>query len=260
MRIIDRYAYNNRLTKVGPAYKFGLAVLVIALCLVLNEIWVGVLVVGWMFYLGVYHAGLPARTFGRLLIAEGSFLLLTSVGVAVSVSVGPSPLPWQMVIGPLTFSSSPEALALMLLLLTRALGATAAMNFLALTTPLMDILVVLRRLRVPETLIDVMVVMYRFIFVLLDTLERMVTAQGSRLGYQTGYWRSMQNAGQLGARLFLNAMARSQRLETAVSARGFNNNLTVLQPTYQPFPRFTVWLVAITATLLLAKGGTLWLS
>ena len=169
-------------------------------------------------------------------------------------------MPWQLAVGSLTFSSSPEALAQMLLLLTRALGATAAMNFLALTTPLMDILVVLRRLRMPETLIDVMVVMYRFIFVLLDTLERIATAQGSRLGYQGGYWRSMQNAGQLGARLFLNAMARSERLETAVSARGFNNRLTVLQPTYQPFPHFTFWLIAITTTLLLVKGGASWLS
>jgi len=34
----------------------------------------------------------------------------------------------------------------------------------------------MRRMRLPEPLIDVMVIMYRFIFVLLETLNKMLTA------------------------------------------------------------------------------------
>ena len=141
----------------------------------------------------------------------------------------------------------------MIFLVTRALGAASALNFLALTTPLIDIVGLLRKMRLPEAIIDIMVIMYRFIFVLLDTLDRMVMAQTSRLGFQTGYWRQMQNTGQLGARLFINALNRSERLETAAAARGFNGTMRMIERDYRPFPHYTLWLTGITLTLVGAR-------
>ncbi len=61
------------------------------------------------------------------------------------------------------------------------------MNFMAMTTPLVDMVDLFRRVGVPVILIDVMTLMYRFIFVLLDSLDRMYVAQNSRLGYRS--WR-----------------------------------------------------------------------
>jgi cobalt/nickel transport system permease protein len=259
MQLIDRYAYTNKLAKVSPAAKALLALWVIGLCLGLNRPLVGLTALVWMAGLAIGLAGIPGKVFGRVLLAEGSFLLLTSIGVALSVSTEAAGQPWQINLGPLWLSTSPDGLYQMLLLVSRALGAAAALNFLAFTTPLVDIVVLLRRLHVPEALIDVMVVMYRFIFVLLDTLERMMTAQASRLGYQAGYWRSMQNAGQLGARLFVNATERTQVLETAVASRGFEGSLKVLSPDYRSFPQYGLWLAAITVSLVLVRFGALWM-
>jgi cobalt/nickel transport system permease protein len=233
MHIIDRYAYTNRIRRLDPAHKAALACLVIALCLLLSRPWVGLAAAAWMWALAVFWAGLPGRVFLRVLLAEGLFLCLAVVGVAVSVSSAPPPEAlqgWQ--VGPLWLSTSPASLALAGLLVTRALGCAAAMNFLALTTPLVDMVELLRRWRVPVLLIDLMTIMYRYIFVLLESLSRMHTAQQSRLGYST-WWRSMRSAGLLGSRLFLDAYQRARRMQIALESRSYTGDLRVLPTSYQ---------------------------
>ena len=74
MHIIDQYAYGNRIRKVDPAYKVGLALTVLLLCLLLSEPLVGAVAVIWMFALAVGLAKVPARVFGRVLLAEATFL------------------------------------------------------------------------------------------------------------------------------------------------------------------------------------------
>lgn len=178
MRLIDRYAYSSRLRRIDPAQKGGLALLAILLCLLLDRPAVGLLAVGWMPPLTVRWARVPLRVFGRVLLAEGLFLTVSALGVALSVGLAPAPPPaWAWQLGPLWLSSGPAALDSAARLLARALGCAAALNFLTLTTPLTDLIDLLRRLRLPETLIDLMTLVYRTIFVLFECLQRMAVAQ-----------------------------------------------------------------------------------
>ena len=258
VHLIDRYAYSNRIRSVDPGYKAGLAFTVLLLCLVLSKPSVGILAVGWMFFLSVYLAGIPARTFGRVLLAEATFLVLATIGVVISLSAAdPSGIStWITRLGPIWISSSPDALDQGLTIVTRALGAAAAMNFLALTTPLVDIVELLRRWHVPIILIDIMTVIYRFIFVLLDSLEKIYVAQDSRLGYNTSYFRAMNSAALLGSRLFIDAFQRSRRLQVALDSRGYDGGDLRVLPSRYTSGRRLVWIGgALVASLVLA-----WLS
>lgn len=250
MHIIDQHAYTNRISRVDPAHKAGLAILVIMLCIVLNRIAVGLLAVGWMWGLATWWAGLPWRVFGRVLLVEGMFLTLAVIGVALSFSLAPPGTGWSLSIGPLWVSSNPAAMQTAALLVARALGSAAAMNFLALTTPLVDIIDLLRRLRVPPLLIDLMTLIYRFIFTLLESLNRMYTAQDTRLGYSS-FRRSMISAGLLGSRLFIDAYQRSQRLQIALESRGYAGELRVLPGDYRRDGHALWYGVAIAASLTL---------
>ena len=235
MHLIDRYAYGNRIRQVDPALKAGLASTILLLCLLLNEPLVGLVAVGGTSVLTITIAHIPAKTFGRVLLAQAAFLIMATIGIVISVSlVNPTGFTdWSCQIGPLWLSSSPAALQQAGLIVTRALGAAAAMNFLALTTPLVDLLDLGRRLHVPIILLDLMTLTYRFIFVLLDSLDTMYNAQACRLGYHTSYRRSMNNAAVLGSRLFIDAFQRSRRLEIALQSRGFESDLRVLPTTYE---------------------------
>jgi cobalt/nickel transport system permease protein len=256
MSIIDRYAYNNRLRAVDPAYKAGLALLVLLACLVADRPAVGLLAAAWMGLLAVLLAGLPAGVFCRVLLAELFFLLLASIGIAVDVhlasgaALAAAPGAWSLQVGPFLITSSPQMVDAALHVVFRALGATAALNFLALTTPLVDLVNLLRRLRVPALLIDLMTVTYRFIFILFDTFGRIYTAQCCRLGYSSPA-RSFASAGRLGSRLFIDAYRRSQRLQLALDARGFDGELRVLPRSYSASPAL-LWAGAATLASLLA--------
>jgi cobalt/nickel transport system permease protein len=254
MHMIDRHAYSNRLRRVEPAQKGGLAALAIGLCLLLDRPAAGLLTVAWMLALATLWARVPPLAFGRALLAEGLFLLSSVAGVALSVGLGRGgPAAWQL--GPLWLGSSPAALGLAARLLTRALGCAAALNFLILTTPLVDLIDLLRRLRVPEVLIDLMTVLYRTIFVLLESLQRMSTAQDARLGYSSPRG-SLHSAATLASRLFLETYERSRRMQLALDSRGGDGPLRVLPIDYARAPR-ACWLGAAMAASLLLAGLSL---
>ncbi|KAB8145955.1 cobalt ECF transporter T component CbiQ [Chloroflexia bacterium SDU3-3] len=252
MHGIDRYAYTNNIRWLDPAQKGGLAALALALCLALPSPLVGLAALGWMAALATLWAGVPARAVARAMLAEALFLALSVAGVALSVALDAPGLPWQWRVGPLWLATSPQALHLAALLLARALGCAAAMSFLALTTPLVDLIDLLRRLRVPDLLIDLMTLIYRFIFILLESMERMRTAQESRAGYR-GFWGGMRDAGLLGSRLFIDAYARSRRLDLALQSRGHAGGpLAVLPADYRRSAQPAWLMAALAASLLLA--------
>jgi cobalt/nickel transport system permease protein len=159
---------------------------------------------------------------------------------------------WAVNIGPLWLSSSPASLYLGISLIARALGAASAMNFLALTTPMVDIVELFRRLHVPEEIIDIMTIIYRYIFVLLGSLERMRMAQDSRLGYQTTYFRAMNSAALLGSQLFIDAYQRSKRLQIALQSRGYTDSLKVLPARYSKDRRILWYGVLVASNMILA--------
>ncbi len=255
MAMIDRYAYSNRLRSVEPAYKAGLSLAILLICLLANRPAVGLVAAAWMFVLATALARIPVRTAARVLLAELFFLALASIGIAVGIQGRGSAVPageWAVTLGPLTLFSSPQMLAAAFGALCRALGATAALNFLAMTTPLVDLVALLRRLRVPALLIDMMTVTYRFIFILLETLDRIYTAQCCRLGYSSPR-RSLASAGPLGSRLFIDAYRRSQRLQIALDARGYDGDLRVLPAVYGTSPALLWTGMAAIASLVILR-------
>jgi cobalt/nickel transport system permease protein len=256
MQTIDQYAYGNHLRLVDPLHKALLAGVTLVLCLALNTIAVGVIAIVWMFCLAVWVARIPARVFMGVLLAEGAFMVLTTVGVAISLTLkDPTGIAqWGWRLGPLWISTSSERIHLAITLVARALGCASAMNFLSLTTPLVDLIDAGRRLHLPPVLIDIMTIIYRYIFVLLESLERMRTAQESRLGY-ANFRRGISSAALLTTRLFIETYQRSKRLQTALESRGYVNDLRVLPLTYERDWRLVLIGFGIVASLILVKWG-----
>ena len=253
MLTIDHFIHSNRGRGVDPAQKGLLALLTLSLCLLLDRPAVGLLACVWMWAIVALWAGLPSHIFGRVLFGQGAFLLIGVAAIAATISLGSEPelpLSWWVQMGPMVIGTSLESMDRALSIATRALGCVAAMDFLVLTTPLVDIVDLLRRVRVPNILIDVVTLTCRFIFVLIDSVDRMHTAQDSRLGYSS-LRSSMSSLGLLGSRLFVESYQRSKRLEIALESRGFAGDLRVLPASYR-FDHTLWWLgLAVVASQLI---------
>lgn len=230
MRWIDRYAYTNRLHRLDPAYKAGFSLGALLLCLIYDRPLVSGGIVILFVILSILWAALPAGFVVRLITAEASFLLVGVLGVAVNVHL--DPVGTGLALGNVHFSFSSGSIDLAVRILLRALGCAAAMNFLAATTPLVDLIDLMRRLRVPDLLIDLMILIYRFIFASLDSLERMVIAHEARLGF-SGWRNALHSSADIGARLFIETFRRTQLLDTALQGRCWDGTLRVLPQEYE---------------------------
>ncbi len=249
--LIDRYAYGNRLRHTEPALKAGIALTVLTLCLALDHPLTSLWALGWMSLLTVAVARIPAKVFGRILLGESTFLALATVGIAVTFTVAtpPEATLWHWRLGSLWIFGTAEELSTALRTVFRALGAVSAMNFLALTTPLVDLVELLRRWHVPGALIDITAMVYRATFLLLDNLNRMRTAQECRLGYATAR-NSMHSAALLGGNLFMKTFQQGRRFQYALDARGFDGELRVLPAKYQSNPTLAMWGVSGVIAML----------
>lgn len=256
MYSIDRYAWSNAIADVDPRQKASLAGMALLLCLTLNQPVVSLVAILWMVGTALLWARLPVRAVIGVLLGEFFFLVLGTLGLLVSVGAAPSgPVVWAWSLGATWLYVSPAALWLASGLLLRALGCATAMSFLALTTPLVDLIDLLRWLRLPMLLIDLMTISYRSIFVLLDCIERTYLAQDSRLGYRNAM-RTWVSASALGSRIFLESWRRTQQLGLALESRGYQGGVLNVLPTAYRRP-WSGWL--LTAALIASLGGVfLW--
>jgi cobalt/nickel transport system permease protein len=103
------------------------------------------------------------------------------------------------------------------------------------TTQFPDLIHALRHLRVPAPLVAVISFMYRYLFVLVDEVMRLLRARDARSAYhQSGgksplIWRA-RVAGNMAGQLFLRSYDRSERVYAAMLARGYQGQLLTLNP------------------------------
>ncbi|MGE2836055.1 cobalt ECF transporter T component CbiQ [Mycobacterium sp. SMC-4] len=152
-------------------------------------------------------AGLPNLHLMRMLRVPLVFIVVA--GASTAVSVDPA--------GP-TFTTSAEAVLRACETAARAIAATAAVMLLASTTPMSDLTDSMRRIGLPSACVDVITVMYRMIFLLLESLTVIRKSQTARLGY-SGVRRSVRSAGLLTAAVLVRAWRRGQALERGLAGR-----------------------------------------
>lgn len=94
--------------------------------------------------------------------------------------------------------------------------------------PFDQLLVALRRLRVPAILLAILAFMYRFLFVFWDELATMRSARRARSFSRAGFAFRWQVAAQMIGMLLIRALGRSERVYGAMCARGWNGTLRTL--------------------------------
>ena len=111
----------------------------------------------------------------------------------------------------------------------------SCLAFIGWTTPLMELIPVFQRLGIPAVLIDLALMIYRFLFVTATTLGEMHRAQSWRLG-RADYRSRMRALSMLASGLFLRCVQRARRLEDGIEARGYQGRLWVLAPRHAASP------------------------
>jgi cobalt/nickel transport system permease protein len=231
---IDDAAWSSAWRRRSPGDKMLLCLGLVVCALVLPA-WPGSLLVGGTaVVLALGPARVPARTFGRAVRWPLAFVVVGAVTAVVQVGAGG--IGW-----------APDAAARGGALVGHAVAGSAAVLLLATTTPMSDLLPALRRLRVPAAVVEVASVVYRLLFVLLESLGTIREAQTARMGYSS-WRRSYRSSGVLAAAVLTRSWDRARRMQDGLAGRGMEDGLRVL-PEVLPSSR-----VFLTATVLGLAG------
>lgn len=240
MMIIDRLAHSNEWSRRHPMDKMVLAGGLLLLSLALPPVPGGPFVLAGALGAAVFGARIPATEFARLMAMPAAFIVSGALVLALSLRLdGPGPV----------LALSPDGLATAVEVSLRAMAASASLLLLMATTPISDVLGLLRSARVPAPLIEVVVLVYRFIMLVIGAAGTIRIAQASRLGYSS-VRRSIRSTGLLAAALLPRSLERGRRLEVGLAARASDGSLRVLSSVPPPSPMFL--LAAIGAHVAVA--------
>jgi cobalt/nickel transport system permease protein len=231
---IDALAHGNRLRVLPPGHKLAFTAVLLLLALVapppvqlLISLWLALWIVG--------YAGIPASLYLPMLLLPLGFAVSSLPAIVIN-GVGPGAFAgvqadvWKGLSQPVagwTLYISRQGLSQAMVLLSRSVAATSALFFLLLTTPFNELIQVLRQLRLPPLLLELMVYVYGFIFTLWAIADEIAVAQRARSGYSSRR-RSLRSLDLLIGQLLQRSMASYRGLAMGLAARGFQGELRLV--------------------------------
>lgn len=223
---IDYYAYASAIRGWNPYFKAAFSMACLVLCLAYDSLAVSAAVILAMAWVTVCLGGLPLRRYLPLLSIPLVFMLLGSAAIAFGVSLHPAGQ-YRLRLGFFYLYSSRESLLQGLHLMLKALGAVSAMYMLTLSTPASEIIQVLRAVHVPKVIVELMSLIYRYIFILMDTQGRMKNAASARLGY-CDYRTALSTFGRTASNLLVVSLKKGDAYYQALASRCYSGELRFL--------------------------------
>ena len=225
MLLIDKLSYQSKLRYVNASEKLVYALLTLVLCVLSRSVKVAVLVFAVNGVLTVGKGGIPLFRYIKLLMIPLAFLAAGTAAVMINVSRIPMDA-FALPAGEWYITGSCEGIRRGLRLCVTALSAVSSLYFLSLNTVMTDILCACRKLHFPSLLTELMLLIYRFIFVLFETASSITVSQQSRLGNRSFKTR-IRSFGKLGSSLFILALKRSGALYDAMESRCYDGSIRV---------------------------------
>ncbi len=193
-------------------------------------------------------AGLPLGYLARRLLLVLPFA--GTIALLLPFTSPGEPI-WSTHLGPWEWTLTAQGLSSALLLLARALTASMAVFILVATTPFDRLLHAMHRLGTPRIIVLVLAFLYRYLFVLVDEAMRMYRAAQARNLGRRRRGRVAVAAALLGS-LFLRTYERAERVYMAMTARGFQGRIELLEPLH--FHLGDAAFTALGMAFLLALG------
>lgn len=247
MITIDKLCYNSRLRYVNADEKFWFSILTLIACVGSRSVMISVIALLATGILTVYKGGIPAARYLHYLTVPLVFLLLSTLAIIFNISHTPGDL-FSLSFGQWYLNINKEDLLYAARLIATALAAVSCLYFLSLNTPIPDILDTLRRLHCPRLLIELMLLIYRFIFVLLEISSAISVAQKSRLG-NINYRTSLKSFSALASALFIRSIKKSGLLYDAMESRCYNGTIHVLSESYPPVKKDIIYIAVFEIIL-----------
>lgn len=259
MKDIDKYAYTSALRTIDPTQKVLFTLLILITCLMAKSILMFCFVILLMGFITIYKGLTAVSLYIKLMAVPLTFLLLSILTLIFEFSRDPSVYLIFFKIGSFYVGITNSSLQTVCILFFKVFASVSCLYFLCLSTPMTDILQVFEKFKCPSLLTEMMSLIYRFIFVLIDTAYTMHTAQTSRLGY-INFRLGIRSFGMLLSTVLIRSLKMNDNLYTALECRGYTGSLKVLsEDTYKKVSLlYFILIEGVLMGLILLENYLLW--
>ncbi len=228
---LDSVAQQNGFRHIHPGTKLLLGLGSLVICLISPFPFVQ-LISGIILSIVLLFPGkIPARLYAELLVGPAFFAVM-SVIVLLFV-LGGGDVIWQF--NPaswLNLNITTGAVKESILVLCRVFGCSISLFFIVLTTPMTDLFNGMKRIGIPVEVIDLMMIIYRYIFIVYAQAVEIWQAQVMRLGYSKPV-EAIRSFSMLCGMLFISSWNAGEDLVRAMDCRCYNGvfpSLDVAEP------------------------------
>ena len=224
---IDLYAFNSKLKKINPEYKLISALITLILTIVFNNIFISAYILFLMFFITVNLGGMDIFEYISMLLAPLGFIVLASISIAFGLSFEQAGEFYIKILKLYIYTSKTQLIEAFELMI-KVLACVSIMQGLILSTMPYEIINALRSMHVPKLIIELMNLIYRFIFILIESYINMRNSAISRLGYHN-FKSSIFTFGNMAGNILVVSLKKANAYYTAMEARCFDGDLNFLQ-------------------------------
>jgi len=134
----------------------------------------------------------------------------------------------------------------------KAMGAMFAFYFLILTSPIDEIEYLLRKMKVPDLLIELFVLSFRFITILLLFSRQCYLSQKKRMAYRS-FSSSIRSLGMLVSAVLVKSLVHADFSQQALLNRGYRGQMK-FHETHEPFKWKQIFIPVFIMISLLTIG------
>lgn len=184
MLTIDRLAYQSRWWNVNPLAKFVgySALLIAALC---SSPLIQAALIVFIVPATIYIVKVTVKRYVKWLLIPVFFLAVSLIGILLSFSWHGDNMLVSMTVGQLHIGVDAASVAIVNQTFWRSMSALVVTYLFVLTTPFNQLIIIGRRCRVPQLLMENALLTYRFIFIFLEEAAAIYQIQTLRFGYSS---------------------------------------------------------------------------
>lgn len=220
---IDQIAYNNNFTNKDPRAKMLLGFLLLISALIVESNYYHIVVtLGIILALNVC-GGIHLRNIIRLYKIPLGFLFISIAVILINITKNPKAVEYYVLIGKYYIGTTKENITAAINTLSRSIACLSSTYFIALSTPINQIVKIFKGLHLPRIFVEQFILIYRYINVFMEEYKDMEIAITLKHG-NIGIVNKIKTTSMIGSKLFIKMITSYDEWKNALDLKLFDGN------------------------------------
>jgi cobalt/nickel transport system permease protein len=246
---MDTLAYSSRMVGWSPLGKMFLILSLIVVGLLTNSIVVPIctLIIG--LTLMAYSTNFKIPSLIALAIGEAILIMIIGCGMISIMGKTSDPALWDTNILWFHIHMTEASFNQAWLVFLRAIAGVTLMLAFATSTPIPHLAQALGQIKIPKEITEIMVLIYRYSFLLLERMQTMRSAADCRLGF-AGFVRSFKTTAGIAIGVFSSSMEIGDKAQCALDCRNYSGTFPVFRVPRKISVKWVIFSITLAVVLL----------